>query len=102
MATVVCENTAPEFPIMIGFPQAYEFPVEEVYLITEVQKTAKELVGALGEKTKTFHPIIWTNEFKGCKVFGTSIGHSTVTYSDEQYLDLVSSGLLWTDDRLQD
>lgn len=93
---LVCENTNPEHPIMKPFPQAHTFPEEEVYIITKVHKNAKELGRSFGEKTKKFHPVIWTSEYKDCKIFGTSIGHSTITYHDEVYTDLVSRGLLWT------
>ena len=99
---LVCENTAPEHPIMKGFPEAHEFPVEEVYMITKVHENAKELARSWGKSTKKFHPVIWTNEFQGSKVFGTSIGHSTVTYSDKYYLDLVTRGVLWTAGKLED
>ena len=99
---LVCENTKPEHPIMKGFPQAHTFPVEEVYIITKVHENAKELARSYGPKTKKFHPVIWTSEFKGCKVFGTSIGHSTVTYKDKVFTDLVSRGLLWTVDGLKE
>jgi type 1 glutamine amidotransferase len=97
---LVCENTNPKHPVMKGFPQAHTFPEEEVYIITKVHENAKELARSFGKKTKKFHPVIWTSEYNGCKVFGTSIGHSTVTYKDKVYTDLVSRGLLWTVDGL--
>ena len=93
---LVCENTNPEHPVMKGFPQAHTFPAEEVYIITKVHENAKELGRAYGAKTKKQHPVIWTSEFNGCKVFGTSIGHSTQTYKNKIFTDLVSRGVLWT------
>ena len=81
---------------MKGFPQAHTFPVEEVYIITKVHENAKELGRSYGTKTKKHHPVIWTSEYNGCKVFGTSIGHSTQTYKDKVFTDLISRGLLWT------
>ncbi|MCM8532014.1 MAG: ThuA domain-containing protein [Lentisphaeraceae bacterium] len=100
--TLVCENTAENHPIMKGFPQAKEFPVEEVYIITKIHENTKELGRAFGRTTKRFHPVIWTSEYKGCKVFGTSIGHSNVTYKDADFLNLVSRGLQWTAGTLED
>lgn len=93
---LVCENTNPEHPIMKGFPQAITFPDEEVYIITKKDEKVKELGRAFGAKTKEFHPVIWTQEVSGCKVFGTSVGHSTGTYKVQAYTDLLTRGLLWT------
>jgi type 1 glutamine amidotransferase len=39
--------------------------------------------------------VAWTNDFKGNRVFCTTLGHGNDTVSDPRYLDLVTRGLLW-------
>lgn len=46
---------------------------------------------------------IWTNLYNGkTKVFGTTIGHNNETCADARYLDLLTRGLLWSVDKLDD
>ena len=45
----------------------------------------------------------WTNTYNGkTRVFGTTLGHNTATVADPRYLDLVTRGLLWAVDKLDD
>jgi type 1 glutamine amidotransferase len=47
--------------------------------------------------------VAWTNSYNGkTRVFGTTLGHNTATVADARYLDLVTRGLLWAVDRLND
>jgi len=47
--------------------------------------------------------VAWTNTYNGkARVFGTTLGHNTATVADPRYLDLVTRGLLWSVDRLND
>lgn len=48
--------------------------------------------------------VIWTNEFgpQKTRIFSTTLGHFNETVGDDRYLDLVSRGLLWTLDKLND
>ena len=46
--------------------------------------------------------VVWTNEYHGTRVFSTTIGHFDETVADERYLDLVTRGLLWSCDKLND
>ncbi len=48
--------------------------------------------------------VAWTNEFgpKKTKIFSTTLGHFTETVADDRYLDLVTRGILWTVDKLED
>jgi type 1 glutamine amidotransferase len=48
--------------------------------------------------------VAWTNEYgpKKTRVFSTTIGHNNATVSDERYLDLVTRGLLWVCNKLDD
>jgi type 1 glutamine amidotransferase len=47
--------------------------------------------------------VAWTNTYNGnTKVFATTLGHNNETVADARYLDLVTRGLLWSVDKLDD
>ncbi len=75
---------------------------EELYNNIQVLPTAKPLAkGTQNVKNKegvakeTESVVVWANEFKGTRVFSTTIGHNSDTVADARYLDLVTRGLLW-------
>lgn len=47
--------------------------------------------------------VVWTNNYREkTRVFCTTIGHNNETCADPRYLDLVTRGLLWSVDKLDD
>jgi type 1 glutamine amidotransferase len=47
--------------------------------------------------------VVWTNTYnKKARVFATTLGHNNETVADTRYLDLVTRGLLWSVDKLDD
>ncbi|MEX1039978.1 MAG: ThuA domain-containing protein [Pirellulaceae bacterium] len=95
-------NLAADHPIMTDFPKAWNTPNGELYKIDKVWPGAKVLAEAYGEDTKKDHAVIWTNEFEGTKVFTTTLGHHNVTMLTDEWLGVVSRGVLWTVDALND
>ena len=64
--------------------------------------TGKQLIRR-GDKTRTAEAVVaWTNEKSGARSFSTTIGHNTKTVADDRYLDLITRGLLWSCDKLND
>ena len=56
-----------------------------------------------GSEKTTETIVVWTNTYNGkAKVFGTTIGHNNKTCGDPRYLDMVTRGLLWSVDKLDD
>jgi type 1 glutamine amidotransferase len=46
---------------------------------------------------------VWTNTYnRKTRVFATTLGHNNATVDDPRYLDLVTRGLLWSCDKLDD
>jgi len=46
---------------------------------------------------------VWTNLYNGkTRVFSTTLGHNTDTVADPKYLDLVTRGLLWATNHIND
>lgn len=47
--------------------------------------------------------VTWTNTYQGkTRVFASTLGHNSYTCADPRYLDMVTRGLLWSCDKLND
>ena len=76
---------------------------EELYnnAAGKLEPTAHAL--ARGKQGRVESIVTWTNTYNGkTKVFGTTLGHNSATVADPRYLDLVTRGLLWAVDKLDD
>ena len=89
-------------PVMKGFPAEWKDPADELYKNEKIWPTATPLAQAYGEDTKQDHVCIWVNTYGKARVFTTTLGHSTATMSTPEYLGLVTRGLLWACDKLND
>lgn len=90
------ENIEPDHPIMVGFPEQWETPVEdELYVVENVWGDITPLAQVYGEETDKYHPVIWTNELQGTRVFSTSLGHHNEMYEQPEFLGMIAEGLLW-------
>jgi len=112
----------PQLPIEITFTDK-ESPItkgaenwttvnEELYnnITGKLLDTAKELArGKQTVKTKDGNEkvedcvCVWTNTYNGkTRVFGTTLGHNNATVGDPRYLTMITRGLLWSLDKLND
>lgn len=66
---------------------------EELYNNVHILATAHPI--ASGTQGNSQAVVTWTNDYKGTRVFSTTIGHNNATIEDARYLDLVTRGLLW-------
>ena len=73
---------------------------EELYNNIQVLPSAHAL--ARGKQGNTETVVSWVNQYGKTRVFSTTIGHNNKTVSDERYLDLVTRGLLWACNKLDD
>lgn len=85
---------------------------EELY--NNIGGKLKETAHALARGKQTFKTkdgkertdetiVAWTNTYNGkTRVFATTLGHNNATIEDDRYLDLVTRGLLWSLDKLDD
>lgn len=64
----------------------------------------KQIVRDKNGQERTDHVVVaWTNLYKGkTRVFATTLGHNNETVADGRYLDLVTRGLLWAVDKLDE
>jgi uncharacterized protein len=96
------EVIAPDHPVMRGFPDKWKTIDEELYEIERAWPTMMPLAQAYSVESEKHHPVIWTNTHGKARVFVTSMGHNNEMMADPVYLDLVTRGLLWALDLLQE
>lgn len=82
---------------------------EELYNNIQIFDTATVLArgtqivpGRDGATREVEAAVVWVNHYHGTRIFSTSLGHNTATVEDGRYLDLVTRGLLWACDKLND
>ncbi len=81
--------------ILKGMPNNWVTPSDELYIIDKFWPNSKALASAVSEVDGKSYPIAWTNQYGKARVFGTTFGHSTGTFSDSIFLTMVSRGILW-------
>ncbi|MDB6154946.1 MAG: heme-binding protein [Chthoniobacteraceae bacterium] len=96
------ERVNAEHPVMAGFPEKWLDHGDELYKNEKLWPNVIPLAKAYGKETKQDHVCIWLNTYGKARVFSTTLGHSNQTMSDPVYLDLVTRGLLWACDKLDD
>lgn len=77
---------------------------EELYNNIKLFETTKPLARGTqdtGKKVDDF-VVAWTNQYGKARVFSTTLGHNNDTVGDPRYLDMVTRGLLWSCDKLND
>ncbi len=74
---------------------------EELYNNIQIYPTAtplqrgSQVVRRRGTEQRAEAVVTWVNEYRGTRVFSTTLGHYNQTVGDDRYLDLVTRGLLW-------
>jgi type 1 glutamine amidotransferase len=109
----------PQLPIAITFTDK-ESPIthgmsnwttvnEELYnniagkVLPTAHVLAKGTQGRTKDEVSGGNAVVWTNLYNGkTRVFATTLGHNNDTVGDARYLDLVTRGLLWSLDKLDD
>jgi len=89
------ENIAPDHPIMEGFPDRWMAPVDEVYVIEQLRGDITPLAQTYGVESEAWHPVTWTHENEGVRLFATTLGHNNDVFEEDVFLDKVTNGLLW-------
>ena len=82
-------------PAMKGFPETWTTPRDELYVIEKLWPKATALAVSTSERDGKEYAAIWTNDFHGTRVFGTTFGHGNATWHDPVFTTLVARGVLW-------
>ncbi|NNM30172.1 MAG: ThuA domain-containing protein, partial [Akkermansiaceae bacterium] len=90
-----------DHPIMKNFPADWTTPKDELYVIEKSWPNTTVLATSASEKNGKVHPVIWTNDYHGTRVFGTTYGHTNDTFSDPVFLKLLADGIEWSAGRLE-
>ena len=92
-----------DHPITKGF-ENWTTVNEELYNNIRLFDTATPLARGkqdVGKKVDDY-VVAWTNQYGKTRVFSTTLGHNNETVGDARYLDMVTRGLLWSCDKLND
>jgi type 1 glutamine amidotransferase len=92
----------PGHPVMKGFPAKWHDPGDELYKNEKLWPNVVPLAKAYGEDTKKEHICVWLNTIEDARVFATTLGHSNDTMKSDEYMGLVTRGLLWVCNQLED
>jgi hypothetical protein len=68
----------------------------------ELKEKATPLARAYSVEGAEFFPVAWTHEYKGVRVFASTLGHHNPTMGSDVNLNLVAAGLLWAAGKLDD
>ncbi len=100
-STYPVKIVANDHPTMRGFSKDWVTPMDELYIIKKLWPTAKALATSVSEKNGAEQPVVWTNDHKGTRIFGTTYGHSDATFRDPIFINLLTRGVLWAAGKLE-
>ena len=80
---------------IVGFPDTWQTPNGELYIIEKVWDHTIPLAQAYGKETKKNHVVIWANTYGKARIFGTSLGHHNETMLDPEYGKFLATGAKW-------
>ncbi len=86
---------AGEHPVMKGFPTDWVTPMDELYIVEKVWPGTTVLAVSTSERSADDHAVVWTNNFHGTRVFGTTYGHSDDAFRDPIFIELLARGFVW-------
>lgn len=95
------ENLKPEHPVMKGFPTTWKDFPDELYVIAKLWPNCTPLAQGKGI-TNVDNVCVWVNTYGKGRTFGTTLGHGNNTVESDVYLDLVTRGMLWSCNKLDD
>lgn len=93
---IAVKVTNRESSITRGMPGEFSTPTDELYVIERLWPTATALATATSpEEDHKVYPVIWTNDYNGTRVFGTTLGHAD-SWNDPIFRDMLVRAFKWT------
>jgi type 1 glutamine amidotransferase len=90
---------ADDDPITNGLPP-FVTPIDELYVIQRAWPGLEALATAASpEDGNPTFPVAWTYNYRGARVFGTTLGHGNETWHTNQFKDLIVRGFRWAIER---
>ena len=81
-------------PITDGLPP-FVTPIDELYVIEKVWPNTKPLATAVSPEDGVTYPLVWTHDYRGNRIFGTTLGHGNETFNTNQFKELMIRGFRW-------
>ena len=97
--TVIPTTAGNDHPITASIGDSWETPNGELYIIEKVWPTATVLAKVSSKETGKEEPVIWTNDYKGVRTFGMSLGHHNETMNDPTWQNVLAAGWKWSLDQ---
>ena len=94
-------NVNAEHTIMEGFGPAWFNPAGELYRIEKLWDSATPLGTAKDRQNGEDQVCVWTNDYRGTRVFGTTLGHHNETVDHPSFMNLLTRGTLWAAGKLE-
>ncbi len=91
-----------EHPIMQGLGAGWANPQGELYWIEKVWPTAHALASAKNREKGNEEVCVWTNDYQGTRIFGTTLGHHNETVEHPAFLNMLTRGTLWACGKLDE
>lgn len=88
-------NNAADHPVMQTFPAGWMNPAGELYWIEKVWPNTTVLATAKNREKGNSEPCVWTNDFGGTRVFGSTLGHHNETVEHPVFMEMLTRGTLW-------
>jgi type 1 glutamine amidotransferase len=105
------KNLKPENSVMQAFPAVWKTGDEELYAVDHVWPDTLVLATAADKQkdaagnwvpTTKDNAIIWQHTYGKGRVFGSTLAHNNRTMEDPVFLDLLTRGMLWACDKLDE
>jgi type 1 glutamine amidotransferase len=81
--------------VVRGLPADWVTPMDELYVIEKVWPGVHTLATAVDPQDQREYPVVWTHDYGGARVFGTTLGHGTATWDDPVFQQLLVRGFQW-------
>ena len=82
-------------PITHGLPP-FVTPIDELYVVERQWPGVEALATATSpEDGNPTFPVVWTYDYRGDRVFGTTLGHGNETWHTNQFKELIVRGFRW-------
>jgi hypothetical protein len=85
---------------MEGFGAAWANPAGELYRIDRFWPTSSPLATAKDRENGQDQVCVWTNDYRGTRVFGTTLGHHNETVDSPEFIGMLARGTLWASGKL--
>jgi uncharacterized protein len=92
---IAVKMMAKDDPIITGLKEDWVTPTDELYVIEKVWPKTKALATAVSpEEGNAEYPVVWTSDYNGTRVFGTTLGHGE-TWNEPTFQELLQRGFKW-------